>query len=142
MPPWLTQYENDDLIDLSYQTYRIGESSESPSFDYVIGKGILHGGHEKQRQNHQADANTSNNHGSKNNSERKNAHIQMQCLQLAMGGIFSRHPPSATMTNAESNAISDFSHSEIQQVLDVISVASHSNPNLADFGGGGGNFAK
>ena len=134
MPPWLAQYENDNLLD--------------PFIQEEVGNKI-HYEHdtEPQYQNTQhneisrdlsaiyQESSISNKHNTNNMKEFQNAKAQMQRLQLAMSGIFYR--PQSTAATSHPDAISYFTPSEIHEVLDSIRVASNSNPNLmsgcADF---------
>ncbi len=107
MPQWLSQYENDDLMG-SYQ--HVLQETESPSLtSYTDPMEIIDG--------------------------TQNTVTPIQRLQLAMSGIFyhSNAEPGFLLPNA----ISYFTPSEINEVLDSIRVASHSNSNLmngcADF---------
>jgi hypothetical protein len=103
MPPWLSKYENDNLME-SYQ--HLLEGTESPSLtSYTDPKENFDGG-------------------------AQNTVTPIQRLQLAMSGIF--YHPDAEPTVLLPNAISYFTPSEIKDVLDSIRVASHSNSNLMD----------
>ncbi|KAL7445972.1 hypothetical protein ACHAXM_010344 [Skeletonema potamos] len=101
LPPWLSQYENDNLLG-SYQQ-KI-DDTESPSLTSF------------------ADI--------KENFDGETQHTAtpMQRLQMAMCGVFSY--PDAEPAVQLPNAISYFTPSEMNEVLDSIRVASHSNSNL------------
>ncbi len=103
MPPWLSQYENDNLMGSYQHLIDDTESPSLPSFTYP--KESFDGG-------------------------TQNTVTPMQRLQLAMSGIFyqSDTEPAVLLPNA----ISHFTQSEINDVLDSIRVASHSNSNLMD----------
>jgi len=103
MPPWLSKYENDNLMG-AYQ--HLHEDTESPALtSYTDPKENFDGG-------------------------TQNTVTPMQRLRLAMSGIF--YHPDAEPTVLLPNAISYFTPSEIKDVLDSIRVASHSNSNLMD----------
>ncbi|KAL7541268.1 hypothetical protein ACHAXR_010763 [Thalassiosira sp. AJA248-18] len=122
MPPWLSQYEDDNLVG----SYYLAEESQSTSF---------------------APSKTSVNGAGNNcdNESNPNEQLsQMQRLQFAMNGIFY-HPTTNNInpttdtarTNSVPEAIPYFTPSEIHEVMDAIRVASHGNSNLmagcADF---------
>ncbi|KAL7457618.1 hypothetical protein ACHAWC_009215 [Mediolabrus comicus] len=121
MPPWLSQYEDDNLIGDSYhynpQQQHISEN-DAESLSALTSFADLKDNFDDRKQN--------------------NVMTPMQRLQLAMSGIFY-HPdtddkPSAMLLP---NAISYFTPLEIKEVLDAIRFASHSNEKLmagcADF---------
>lgn len=102
MPPWLSQYENDNLMG-SYQ--HVLEDTELPSLSsYTDPMEIIDG--------------------------TQKTVTPIQRLQLAMSGIF--YHPNTEPALLLPNAISYFTPSEINEVLDSIRVASHSNSNLMD----------
>lgn len=102
MPPWLSQYDNDNLMG-SYQY--VLEDTESLSLtSYADQEEMIDG--------------------------TQNTLTPMQRLQLAMSGIF--YHPNAEPAMLLPNAISYFTPSEINEVIDSIRVASNSNPNLMD----------
>lgn len=103
LPPWLSQYENDNLVG-SYQDKF--EDTEAPSItSFTDPKENFDGGTQ-----HTA--------------------TPMQRLQMAMSGIF--YHADAESAASLPNAISYFTPSEINEVLDSIRVASHANSNLMD----------
>ena len=108
MPPWLSQYEHDNLMG-SYQ-HLLKDTESSLTTTFTDPKENFDGG-------------------------TKNTATQMQRLQWAMSGIF--YLPDSEPAMVLPNAISCFNQSEIKEVLDSIRVASHSNSNLmagcADF---------
>eukprot|EP00986_Skeletonema_menzelii_P008789 scaffold3811_cov148-Skeletonema_menzelii.AAC.7 len=105
MPPWLSQYENDNLMG---SNQHLLEDTESPSLSltsYTDPRKIFDSG-------------------------TQNTVTPMQRIQSAMSGIFYHSDAEPALLSP--HAISHFTQSEINDVLDSIRVASHSNSKLMD----------
>jgi len=110
MPPWLAQYEDDDLAGLNY----LPEESMLSATPF------------------QKDGTTGNNN---NNNNNKKEMSDMQRLELALNGFFPRHSPAAgssSVSMSAPDAISHFAPSEIYDILDAVRVASRKNVKLME----------